>query len=643
MRARSWMVLILAAGVGLGELQARAGGGGGFGGGGGGGFGGGGFSGGGGGSGGDGDLGWLIFWLLRLCIEKPWFGVPLLGIVVWLFYTSGWKGVQKGEAYRQGQVIRKGAAIQSHRRRQEALAQLEQRDPGFDEGAFLERVNRAFLKIQTAWCGQDLGDVQAFISDGVDERFSLQIAEQKEDGWRDHMENLQVRRMQLVQVESDQVYDEVTVRVDASARDFRVDLRTGRRLSGSSMEEAFSEYWSFIRRPNAKTLKGGGLIEGRCPNCGSPLVLNESAQCESCESRVKSGAYDWVLSEITQASEWQIRDGGQVPGQRALLKKDPGFSVQALEDKASVVFWRMMAAYRAGKSGPIRKMASDDFVSKLEKTFAVSDSKGRAYPGEVAVGAVETVGLYPGDAWDRALVKVRWSGARFYQKPSGQRVRDGEKWIQTEILVLTRKGDVRTPLEQGLLSSHCPSCGGSVSSSAAEACEYCGQVIQDGSWDWVLEYRGGLYDPWIQSLVEQSKVLTPSHRGGLALAAWLVEVMLADGEIDAKEMKILEAYAKRAGLSTREVESLIEAGKSRSLQLEGPKEPGEAREWLMEMAEMALADGRISAEETQALQLLGKRLQFSSYDIQMLIRQARAKLYQESRSQIRDRASSRRG
>ena len=61
--------------------------------------------------------------------------------------------------------------------------------------------------------------------------------------------------------------------IEASAIDYRVSLKDGRRTEGSTSSESFVEYWSFLRRRGASTKPEiRGLIEGNCPNCGSADV-----------------------------------------------------------------------------------------------------------------------------------------------------------------------------------------------------------------------------------------------------------------------------------------------------------------------------------------------------------------------------------
>ena len=266
--------------------------------------GGGGYHGGGGGGGGGGDNG-LILWLIIQLVSHPAVGIPVLVIVVLLYLywqkqaQSGGPGAGFGPSPSDGSpsdaMITNAAAW---------ITDVRRNDPAFDENAFYARVRVAFDKIQQSWCAQNLTGVRPFISDAVHERFLLQIAEQRDKGYRDFMEGLQVLDLRMADIESDGIYDEIGVRIQAVSVDYHISLATGQRLSGSAYPEEFVEVWTFVRRQGAKTKDGPGLIEGNCPNCGAAIEMNQSAQCAHCKALLRSGEYDWVLTEITQASEW---------------------------------------------------------------------------------------------------------------------------------------------------------------------------------------------------------------------------------------------------------------------------------------------------------------------------------------------------
>lgn len=156
------------------EALARAGGGGGFGGGGG---GGGGFSGGGGGfSGGGGG---------SISLDSP----AKIAVFILTFIIFGVIAVLGKK--RRGVTINRTIQF-GHGRRHEINVDLVTNkllsiDPDFSTEAFMARLNAAFLKIQNSWCSMDLEPMRPFVSDGIYERFTLQLDEMRATGWRDQI------------------------------------------------------------------------------------------------------------------------------------------------------------------------------------------------------------------------------------------------------------------------------------------------------------------------------------------------------------------------------------------------------------------------------------------------------------------------
>ena len=461
--------------------HARAGGGGGFHGGSGGSHGSGGGHGGGGGGGG-GDAIELLFDLLRLvlfCFQHPAFGVPF-AVVVAVVVVYFWRSAQTPATPSLPPAVTDGRAVD----------RLRAHDPAFDPDAFAQRVTAGFLKLQDAWCRQDLSAVRPFISDGVHERFSIQFAEQKAAGYHDQMDAVAVDSATVADAASDAVYDTVAVRVRARARDFRASRTDGSWVSGSRAVEPFAEVWSFLRRRGTATVAGKpGLLEGNCPNCGAPIQVNESTNCASCGALLRSGEYDWVLAEITQESEWQPGAQSAVPGLDRLRERDADLNVQAIEDRTSVVFWRRAEADRVGKVDPIRKAATDDMCKQVAQQLRPGPDGHRSYTGECAVGSVDTVGFIPAAdpaGLDRAVVDVYWTGRRFTTGNDGAPPRPGPESTVHTLLVLGRRADAVTEVAKGISSAHCPQCGAPESGGVGGSCDFCGAVLNDGSHGWVL-------------------------------------------------------------------------------------------------------------------------------------------------------------
>ena len=647
------IVLLATAGAAL----ARGGGGGGFdGGGGGGGGGGAGGSGGGGGGGDGGGDGSGIGELIWLIVRYPKVGVPVVVVLL----VIGAVGKRKGQAAYQGRVIRRGGEALLGNRRDAALASLRARDPAFDDAAFLARTRTAFAKVQAAWCSHDLTPMRPFVSDGIHERFALQTKEQEELGYRDRMDDLHVLGAELARVVTQRPFDVVTVALHATAKDYRVRLADGTKIRGTDAPEEFVEYWTFQRRTGGSTKPGSaGLIEGRCPNCGAAIELNQWSACTYCRAILRSGEFDWVLTEITQASEWRDTPDAAVPGLDALRAKDPGFDLQHLEDRASVMFWRLAMSERLGSVGPVRKIASPEFAAAFARRLAgdADDDGTRSFVGERAVGSVDTCGFTTADGFDRALVDVRWQGTRFAAKPSAAPERGEKLPTLATLLELARRSDAKSDADASVASAHCPRCGAPELGGATNACEFCGEVMNDGRRDWVLE-RVFLRTSEEGEAALAALVPRVGAAGGAgaegeapvaarppvrrACVAWLARTMWADGEPDPREREVLEGVAEKAGMRRAELEDAI-AGASAAgdgaVVGPGPADVAEARAWLDVMAEVALADGRISPPEASLLLELGAAHGLARADVGLVCAQAKTRLYRQAKAALEARCA----
>jgi hypothetical protein len=124
------------------------------------------------------------------------------------------------------------------------------------------------------------------------------------------MENLSVQRIDPVQIVHGRVFDDLTVRVSASAADFEVD-KDNRIVFGDRTLRPFTEDWTFQRSVGVATTEKPGTLENTCPGCGAPIALNQIGECRYCRAAVTSGKFDWVVSRIEQD---QDAEGGEGPG-----------------------------------------------------------------------------------------------------------------------------------------------------------------------------------------------------------------------------------------------------------------------------------------------------------------------------------------
>ena len=609
----------------------RAGGGGGFhGGGGGGGFGGGHSSGGFGGGG--------VYSSHSGGGSNDSAGIIVLVVVVIIVVVIVIAAAKQGKASFQERVIRDWGERRDVESHAEAVQTIEASDPAFNREAFTARMRRAFDLIQQAWSAQDLSRVRAFISDGVHERFSLQFQEQKLMGYRNFTLLKGIHRALIVDAEFDEVFETVTIVFEASVTDYRESLAIGQKIAGSDGPPRFTEYWSFLRRRGAKTLRDHpGLVEGNCPNCGAAIELNQNANCAHCGAVLRSGEHDWVLSEITQESEWHPDASHAVAGLAAFRQRDPGFSRQHIEDLASVIFWRKAMAELKGDVAYLRKLTSDELCEQYRSAMSAGGS--RAIYADCAVGSVDALAV-GGDAQrDRALVQVVWEGQRFVI--AGERIdKTSHRAVQRTLLVLDRKRGLTSTPQAGINSAHCPRCGGPQTATITNACEFCGTVLNDGSIGWVLTAIMPVALQASQDLLRsfqeqpESAPLPTPRRGGLL--SWVVGVVVADGVVTEDEREMLRQLAARQKIPQQAVDAMLAAALAGQFESISPVDQAEAREWLSAMIEAALADGKIVDEEWAMLRSMAGRAGLAEDALQELVKEIRRTVYRSAWNSLTD-------
>jgi predicted lipid-binding transport protein (Tim44 family) len=192
---------------------------------------------------------------------------------------------------------------------EEGVASLHATDPRFSIDAFQARVRTAFLALQDAWCRQNLDAGRGFLSPGAYFTWRAQVETMATEGRRNVMEHLSVQRIDPVQIVHGRVFDDLTVRVSASAADFEVD-RDNRIVFGDRTVRPFTEDWTFQRSVGVATLQKAGTLENTCPSCGAPIALNQIGECRYCRAAVTSGKFDWVVSRIEQEADGPEQGAG---------------------------------------------------------------------------------------------------------------------------------------------------------------------------------------------------------------------------------------------------------------------------------------------------------------------------------------------
>lgn len=612
----------------------------------------------------------IFYHLIRLCINYPAIGFPLAIFFLWFLWFMYWKG----DNYLIDSTIRKANAVSAMAADRSAMGRIKVKDPAFNEEEFCKRAEKAFMIVQEAWSKGDLTRAAAFLADGTYEQFLIQLRVMKEKNLMDVMENLQIKSTLAVGFESDGKFDSIHLAITASSKSYRADIKTKKFVEGNRIAEEFTEVWTFLRRTGAKSLKKPGLIEGFCPNCGTPVSMSRHSKCSSCGSILRSGEHDWVLANITQACEWKEKRNDKIPGFKRYQVADAGFNIQHIEDRVSVMFWRKNEAERLGKVDPMRKIATDSYCEAQSKWYKPDSSGSRKFYAECAVGIIEVMAIdtETNPVEDYVFAKVIWSGIPSKRSRDGKITSVVSKVNIKSVFVLKRKRGVTTDSRTTLISGHCPSCGAPESDNLSNSCEYCGNVVNDGARDWVLE---AVLDPFDANLnraitlvkdvdaksplnavnneAVSGEIRSPKKKtysindytssmnriSGIDMMKWTIAMMLADGHIDSKELKIIYDLGIRRGVSKNGIDNLIEDIKKEKNPVEYVMQSADLPldvDLMRMLIRIAYSDGKVTKEEVEMIRLVGRKMNLDENAIKKLLTDERMNLYRMSKAVIEE-------
>jgi predicted lipid-binding transport protein (Tim44 family)/tellurite resistance protein len=566
---------------------------------------------------GGGDGGFLIDLLVWLIIRHPKVGIPLAIIVAIVWFVvkrntdgdaSTRKALDRAEAASRTQVS--AAAVQGW------VAALQAKDPQFQLLPFFDGVKQRYLELQEAWFRRDMDPVRRYLSDAMYRRLTVQLRILHSLGVRDATADIQVIDLALIGLTQTDAYDSVHVRVTAQLRDDDAPADfTDEQARAKAMKKApdrLMEVWTFVRRPGATTKPEAGLAQGKCPNCGAPFEGGASNTCEFCGAIVNSGAYDWVLSEITQASVYSPSHEA-AEGVAAIRQSDPAFATEVLEDRASLVFWKWIEAQVLSKPANLAKLATADFSARVQADVEALAAQGqRRLYAQCAVGAVDTLRVSREGEREVAAVAVRWSaqvGVAPKTGPAGQLNRQPSR----SVLLLERKAGATSSDKAGMSTERCPACAAPLSDNGQPTCEYCGTQLASGERDWVLSAMHS-WEWWVARAGAKAQH-QPRHVGARVpdrdererLVYLMAAMAKADGVVDDRERRLLRMASERWGVPWGNVELALNAGDGLFQRLV-TKGSIEAEAFFRELLAVAMADGRIDKKERRLLETAATHL-----------------------------------
>jgi predicted lipid-binding transport protein (Tim44 family) len=184
-----------------------------------------------------------------------------------------------------------------------AWSALTADDPQLTEPALMARLEMIYTQLNRAWPDNDLKPVRGLVSDGLYDYLSYWIEAYRKQGLRNVLADMRITQTELARIARDRYFDAITIRIWATGKDYVVREPGGERVRGSPhRDRAYSEYWTLIRTAKRSAAPVTTLA---CSNCGAPLRITQSGECEHCGAHVTSGEFDWVVSKIEQDDSYR--------------------------------------------------------------------------------------------------------------------------------------------------------------------------------------------------------------------------------------------------------------------------------------------------------------------------------------------------
>jgi ribosomal protein L37AE/L43A len=474
-----FLVVLLAALFGAGDVLARVGGGESYS--------GGGSSGGSGGGGGDDGTAELVFYLIRflfwLTVNHPAIGIPVDIVVIIL-------AIRWFKAKQAAQVVTISSSAPASASAEEKLDKLRHFDPNFSEVTFHDFCYSLYAHAHHARGKGELNRYAPYLS--VAARNALQT--RNEPGLQD-VRGIVVGSMRVTSVRGlDKPNVLVTVLYEANYTEV---------VPGGEASWYVREQWVLERRRDILSPPPAKAKADHCPRCGAALQTRTDGSCEYCGVKIESGAFQWYVRSINLLAR-EARGPlltSDVPEQgtsrptffqphfgerRASFEAEhPDFRWEAFELRVREIARALQAAWTARDWEAIRPLESETlFQSHRYWIDAYTRQRLRNIVADHRITRIEPVKI-DADAFYESITVRMWAEGRDHTVDEDGKVVAGSKtnlrqWSEYWTFIRSRAA------AEGTQQRTCPNCGAKVAVGATGVCQYCGGKLSGGDFDWVL-------------------------------------------------------------------------------------------------------------------------------------------------------------
>ncbi|NLA24698.1 MAG: TIM44-like domain-containing protein [Bacteroidales bacterium] len=477
---------------------------------------------------------------------------------------------------------------------------------GFNISGFKKKVSTAFMELQMAWSAKNMGPVRRYISDGMYQSLKVQIDMMNRLNQRNEISKLKIKGVFIADAYKDGSYDVIVVSVFATIYDKFISADYPE-LSSSSKEK-FVEYWKFVRKSG---IEERDIFHSKnCPNCGGELPLDggEISKCPYCGTIINTGAYDWVLSSITQANDYVENERKKINLSEiteSLSSYYPDFSIQYIEDIARNGFLQIETAKVLEKPEIMRRFVNDVFFEKTIADFKLAEEY---FYNRLFLEQVTLIGGFRHNNQNHLAVYLSVAMQRVFFKDNKLYLFDKSIKQAEKVIILSRDINAKTT-KASLYAHQCPNCGGVLSDTIDVNCPYCGSVINSTNFEWIVTNLMSLnqYHSYynnnkdrVFAAIKPKQVDSLYKLRDYAFNNVLI-MIAADGKFTEEEVKFAGSIARKWGYNRKKVQGFIEHAKNYNLSIKMPDDMKSRQKVYKLMQKAAQIDNEVHPKEQEIL------------------------------------------
>jgi predicted lipid-binding transport protein (Tim44 family) len=130
----------------------------------------------------------------------------------------------------------------------EGIAMIRRYEPNFDPEYFKEMAQDVFFQVQAGWMRRDISSYRHLLGHNLVAEYVGHFAQMQKNGEINKLENIAVRKVEVVDAGIDDNEEFVTVLFTANLLDYTVNEQSGAVVRGSNTEPVkFAEKWTWAR------------------------------------------------------------------------------------------------------------------------------------------------------------------------------------------------------------------------------------------------------------------------------------------------------------------------------------------------------------------------------------------------------------